>query len=652
MLDRPTSTCPTRETLEQFVAGELQDERVRDHLDNCRICSRTAEQIARDNKLVKEFVLSTDDSPGEVGIATSVPEIEGFEILSEIYRGGQGIVYKAIQENTKRTVALKMLLPGPFASKRQRHRFEREIELIAKLRHPNIVTLYESGVSRDGRHYFAMEYIRGRPLDAYLREDSARTGTRRPPNRPEPILRLFAKIAEAVQYAHQRGIIHRDLKPGNILVDSHDEPHVLDFGLAKVLGLDVLGSGLRATQTGEFMGTLAYAAPEQVRGDPDLVDTRTDVYALGVILYEMLTGELPYAVSGSLSDAIQSITEAKPVKLSTYRPKVGEEVETIVLKALSKEQSRRYQSADALRRDVVRYLAGDPIDAKSDSGWYVLKKTIRRHKLPVGIALALFFVLSGATWISTTLYLEREGARAEHRETMKNLRALVIHYKKKTRYEHMEPALRLVLATAERIMGEEDSQTLWAMKEMASLYRFQERFELAEPIYERMAEIRTRVNGLEHPKTLWSIHELASLYWLQQRYDDAERLHKLVLEARRRVLPEDHIQTLVSMNNLASLYLRTHRYRDFLRLNDECIRRTTKSKGKGHFLVGIALTQYGKYLKELELFTEAETALLEARDILYNADGANHARSITADELLVDLYGRWLGGVELGGDTL
>ena len=204
MRNRPTSTCPTRELLEQFVAGELQDERVRDHLDDCRICRRTAEQIERDNKLVKEFVLTADDSPGEVGPATTVPDIGGYEMVRELHRGGQGVVYEALQRSTKRKVAIKFLLAGPYASKSARRRFEREIELVAQLKHPNIISIFESGSTKEGLPYFAMDYIRGSPLHDFVRVKKLAL---------EETLKLFSTVCDAVQYAHQRGVIHRDLKP-------------------------------------------------------------------------------------------------------------------------------------------------------------------------------------------------------------------------------------------------------------------------------------------------------------------------------------------------------------------------------------------------------------------------------------------------------
>jgi Flp pilus assembly protein TadD len=253
-----------------------------------------------------------------------------------------------------------------------------------------------------------MEYIRGQSLSAYLSDKGLSI---------DETLRLFQQICAAVNYAHQRGVIHRDLKPGNIRIDANSEPHVLDFGLAKAAGSD-LTDGVPVTVTGEFMGTLAYASPEQTKGDPNLIDIRTDVYSLGVILYEMLTGKYPYPVVGQMAAVLRNIAEAEPKKPSTIRRQINDEVETIVLKALAKEKDRRYQSAETLARDVGHYLNGEPIDAKRASTWYVIRKSLRRYRLAVAVATAFVLLLAAGVIVSTTLYYQAKAAgdaEAEHR---------------------------------------------------------------------------------------------------------------------------------------------------------------------------------------------------------------------------------------------
>ena len=407
--------CLTSEQIEAFVADAMPPEqrvKAEAHLQDCERCRAAVEARRSETQLAGEIqqayqapTMTRPQSPAG-GIAAEPPPIadtiEGYEILREIHRGGQGVVYKAVQKATKRTVALKMLLQGPYASAKQRHRFEREIDLVASLQHPNIVTIYDSGVTQ-GRHYFAMEYIHGQSLDTHLSNNNLSI---------DETLRLFQKICSAVNYAHQRGVIHRDLKPGNIRIDAQGEPHVLDFGLAKAAGSD-LSSGIPVTMTGEFMGTLAYASPEQTKGDPGLIDIRTDVYSLGVILYEMLTGKYPYLVVGQMAEVLRNIAEAEPNKPSTIRRQINNEVETIVLKALSKERERRYQSAENLAQDIEHYLAGDPIDAKRDSGLYVLKKQLKRYWLPAAVGAAFILLLAGSTVALSIMYQNQSRARKE-----------------------------------------------------------------------------------------------------------------------------------------------------------------------------------------------------------------------------------------------
>ncbi len=421
------SRCPSIEELEVALRDSPEGE-IAAHVGICTRCGTRVARMRQNQDLLKAVRgVGARQLSGAMS-GRSPPALErpqglaGYEITGEIYRGGQGVVYKALQKSTKRTVAIKVVLRGAFATRRQRNRFEREIEIAARLRHPNIVTIHESGVTSDGSHYFVMEYVEGAALDAYWRNAEAANGESAGISTK---LKVFSKICDAVNAAHQRGIIHRDLKPANILIEATGEPRVLDFGLAKAVGVEFGGGEESAqTRTGEFMGTFSYAAPEQVRGDPDLVDTRTDVYALGVILYQTLTGKFPYPVDGSLSAVLRNITETEPELPSAHAAEVGDELNTIVLKSLSKERERRYQSAAALRRDIESFLAGEPIDAKRDSRWYVLRKTARRYRVALSVA-AIFVVLAGGFGASMAISArrtarERDRAQAAEKSAERN----------------------------------------------------------------------------------------------------------------------------------------------------------------------------------------------------------------------------------------
>ncbi|MFM9957300.1 MAG: protein kinase domain-containing protein [Phycisphaerales bacterium] len=340
--------------------------------------------------------------------------IPGYELIKEIHRGGQGVVYQAIQKATKRKVAVKVMREGPFAGPRDKARFDREVEILAQMNHPNIVSIIDSGQApasavSGGAFYFVMDYISGHPLDQWM---SLKDRTL------EETLKLFARICDAVNSAHLKGVIHRDLKPGNIRVDTSDEPHVLDFGLAKIATGEVsdddgsggIGPMKMMTMTGQFVGSLPWASPEQAEGHPDKIDVRTDVYSLGVILYQMITGgKFPYEVIGAMRDVLDNILRATPQKPSTIRRQINDEVETIVLKSLAKERDRRYQNAGELARDVRNYLGGFPIEAKRDSAVYQLRVIARRNKgkvLGLGTIAALVVVFG-----ASMAYLWRDASR-------------------------------------------------------------------------------------------------------------------------------------------------------------------------------------------------------------------------------------------------
>jgi WD40 repeat protein len=320
-------------------------------------------------------------------------KIGNFHVRGQLGAGGMGVVYVAQQERPKRTVALKFMRrvmadPNSAAAQRVLRRFEHEAELLGRLHHPGIAQIFEAGTYEAGgltHPYIAMELVKGEPLLAYAAKHNM--GTREK-------LVLLERVCEAMQHAHRNGVIHRDLKPANILVDETGRPKILDFGVARTTTNDLQLTS-EHTAVGQLIGTLPYMSPEQVSGDPNAVDTRSDVYALGVILYELLAGKLPYDLSSrSLPEAARIIRDEEPTKLSTVDRVFRGDVEMIVAKSLEKDRSRRYQSASELGDDIARYLSGQPIAARRDSAMYVLRKQLKRYRGVVTTAVFVFLVVA------------------------------------------------------------------------------------------------------------------------------------------------------------------------------------------------------------------------------------------------------------------
>ena len=312
-----------------------------------------------------------------------------YRVLGLLGEGGMGAVYEAEQDSPHRLVALKVIRPG-LLSPAFLKRFAQEVEILGRLHHPGIAQIHEAGLAEDGRPFFAMEFIRGLSLDEYARRHGLSVTAR---------VVLLARVCDAVQHAHDRGVVHRDLKPANILVEETGQPKVLDFGVARATGAD-LQSGPGLTRTGQMLGTPSYMSPEQVTAEPATLDHRADVYALGVILFELLAHRLPYPLENRpLAEAARLILEHDPPRLGSINPELRGDVETIVAKAIEKAPGRRYPTAADLAADLRRWLAHEPILARPASALYHLGKFARRHKAVVGgvaaTVAALFLGLVG-----------------------------------------------------------------------------------------------------------------------------------------------------------------------------------------------------------------------------------------------------------------
>ena len=373
-----------------------------------------------DPDLVQEVLELTQQDDGDAVIDTPLPipellapelaeppvhpkTIGGYQLIDVLGEGGMGIVYRAKQDSPQREVALKVIRGG-LASDESFRRFQFEAEILARLQHPGIATLYEAGVSQVGnvRHpFFALELVHGPRLDQFVRDNNLSLEGR---------LRLLSRLCDVVQYAHQQGVIHRDLKPSNILIDDRGQPRVLDFGIARIS--DAEATRTLETRPGQLMGTLPYMSPEQVLGDPGQIDARSDVYALGVLCYELISGKLPLQVNAEqLPKAIHQIVEENPTPLGKHDTKFRGDLETIIAKALEKEKNRRYVSAAALGQDLQRYLQHEPIQARPPTTFYQLSKFARRHRTLVGaFAIAAASLIAGT---AVAIEKARQATRSE-----------------------------------------------------------------------------------------------------------------------------------------------------------------------------------------------------------------------------------------------
>jgi eukaryotic-like serine/threonine-protein kinase len=598
----------------------------------------------------------TGTGDGDADPTQHHPETIGrYRILHLLGQGGMGSVYLAEQENPHRVVALKVIRPG-FATTQILRRFEQESKALGRLHHPGIAQIYEAGTADSGlgpQPYFAMEFIAGQPLIEFA-EQLHLNGRAR--------LELIAKVCDAVNHAHQRGIIHRDLKPGNILVDETGQPKILDFGVARVTDSDV--EVTRQTDIGQLIGTLNYMSPEQVLADPLELDVRSDVYALGVIAYELLTGKMPYDTTRkALHEVVRVIREEDPAPISSVNRMYRGDVQTIVTKALEKDKTRRYASPAEMADDIRRYLADQPIVAHAPSTSYQLRKFARRHRAFVAGTAAVFLVLIAGVIVSTWQAVRARRAEASARAVSDFLqndllaqasvanesgpatnpdpdlkvrtaldRAATRITGRFDKHPEVEAAIRdtigqtyldlgiypearkqleLALALHQRVDGPDNPKTLNTTIRLGSVAEREGKYAEAETLETTTAEAMRRVLGPDHPDTLKAMAVLGNIYLAQAKYPQAEAVFSRNLEIERRVLGPEDPQTLRGMNNLGLVYLYVGKYTLAEPLYNQLTEIDRRVLGPEHPATLSALlslaTLYqsqGKYVQAVDLFSQ------------------------------------------------
>ncbi|MEO8432090.1 MAG: serine/threonine-protein kinase [Acidobacteriota bacterium] len=558
-------------------------------------------------------------------------EIGGFRILGKLGEGGMGIVYEAEQTNPSRRVALKIVRGGRFVDEQYLRMFRREAETLARLVHPNIAAIYEVGRTDDGQHFFTMELVSGQSLRSYVRE---RLGGRAPTREQlRDRLRLFDTICRAVNHAHQRGVIHRDLKPTNIVVTESGDVKILDFGLARITDADVAAATVMS-EIGTIRGTLPYMSPEQSRGDSRDIDSRTDVYSLGVIMYEILSGALPYETeSVSMVQALRAISEETPRAMKTAEGGEGldEDLQTIVGKALEKEPERRYQSASGLADDVERYLASQPILAHPPSAIYQLRKLVARHKLSFAaaaaialslVALAVTLVVYGARVRTERDRAEIEAAKASAINVfLKDALGAADPWSKGSRNVTLLDALRQAQQKAHTAFLHQPLIEAAVLQTIGVTFANLAEFGEAEKALSRALALRSAAAGARSAEAAESWTEIAKTSLLQGKADDAEKAAREALNITRGLHDARSLETAAAMNVLSDALRVKGKFPEARSLGEQALR-ISRAQAPG-----------------------ARTAMTEARTAL----AGRAARTMDYRRVEIDAF-RVLGGVALDQD--
>ena len=493
--------------------------------------------------------------------------------------GGMGVVYLAERSDLNAKVAIKVLRDA-WLSPARRVRFAAEQRTLAQLTHPAIARIYDADSTAEGTPWFVMEYVPGVPITDYCRANATSVEGR---------LELFRGVCEAVQHAHAHAVIHRDLKPSNILVKADGTIKLLDFGIAKQL--DTLDTEIDQTRTGLRLMTPAYAAPEQIRGDR--VGIRTDVYALGVILYELLSGVLPYDLGGKTpAEAVAFTLEHEPEKPSVaaqrptgHRPRSRAaglaswaDLDVLCLTAMHRDPARRYATVDALIRDVDRYLAGEPLEARADAFGYRLGKFIRRRRAAVTTAAFVLVAIVGlVTFYTVRLTSARNAALAEAARTQRVQRFMLRLFEGGD--ADVGPADDMRVATlldrgvqeAHSLSAEPAIQAeLYAT--LGGIYEKLGNLDRADELLQLSLDERRRLLGPEHPDVAESVVALGLLRTDQARYDEAEKLARAGLETAKRHLPADHPAVRAATAALGHVLVERGSYEEATRVLQEAVR--------------------------------------------------------------------------------
>jgi len=654
--------CPTEIELELFLAGQCPPDeatRIRAHGESCERCRTWLDEAASDEEELGGLrdLLARGAAEASALETDAAPSPERYQVLRRIGAGGMGVVYEAEQRSPRRRVALKVLR-ADVSSSRTRRRFEHEVELLGRLAHPGIARVFEADTFEvDGlsRPFFAMELVDGLPLHRHVNEHGLDTRAR---------LELFVRICDAVHHAHQKGVLHRDLKPTNILVTTQGEPKVLDFGVARSLDD---GDASLVTRAGQIVGTLPYMSPEQVAGDPAEVDTRSDVYALGVLLFQLVSGRMPHDVADKPApEVVRMIAADEPRRLRHARPGVALDLETIAAKALEKDRARRYQSVDALADDVRRFLADEPIAARPPGKLYLLRKLVRRNK-GVAAGLALAFAALAFGIVATSRQAVRAGraeedARREARTVERVNEFLVALLGSDAPGGQARPldyTVRQALADSEQWirsrLAEEPLVEASVRVVLGALATERGEHEEAARQLETALRLRTEELGPDHVKVGAALNALAVQRYHAERRDEAEQMFRRALEIYARHPGEHEAFVGTTQLNLAGLMMDRGDLEQADELLEQAVARHERALGEGDPAVARDLQRVAQLRQLQGRDAEVEAVLREALAIYEASPGAGSSDAARLCSALLELLerdGRLTEAIGLGERAL
>lgn len=573
-----------------------------------------------------------------------LPQIDGYDLVACLGRGGMGAVFEGYQRSTGRRVAIKFMLDRLGASGAARQRFEREVEVVARLQHPGIVSVIDSGV-RKGQYFYVMEFVPGKLLDGAM--TPGQCGVRE-------AVTLMANVCDAVEYAHQRGVLHRDLKPSNVIIDEEGLPHLLDFGLAKVFdpttgdGGTHGDMGLTISGPGQLLGTLAYMATEQAQGRHDQTSVRTDVYALGAITYELITGKLPCPMGGSVAESLARIIEQPPAAPSSLRKGLARDLDAVLLKALEKDPQRRYATAGELAADLRRHLAGEPVLARRVGAAGRTWRWVRRNQAISAVAAAAVVTLCVVSALLVNRIVQERDLARENFSLLKSMleaadpeRSIGV-----TVVQLLDGAsTRLDKAPPERPEAEAEIREI-----IGGVYRKFMEYDKARDNQVRVLEIREQAAGGDDPAVATAMHNLAATLWWDGMYAEAEGLYRESLEMRKRLRPGNSPEVAMSLSHLAACRLRMGKGREAQDLYQQSLDMRRAMYGEEHEEVAQAINNLARCLLDEERFDEAEAKFRQSLRMIRRLKGDWDRGTAAASQNLGDCFIRRGEAALLAGD--